>query len=73
MKNNTISVSAYLVNGSANDILTEASPTQAIEEYLFPDMRPPVENLVITAKTNDGKLVTISIGKKTISASIEPQ
>jgi hypothetical protein len=71
MNNNTISVSAYLVNGSVNDILTEASPMQAIEEYLFPDMRPPVQNLVITAKTKDGKLVTLSIGKTSINATLE--
>ena len=64
MTNNTISVTAYIVTGSTNDILVDATPHEAIENYLCPDMRPPVQTIVIKAKTNDGKIVTISVGAK---------
>lgn len=71
MKNNTISVRAYIVTGGTNDMLEEATPHEAIENYLCPDMRPPVQTIVITAKTHDGKTVTISVGQNSISGSIE--
>lgn len=71
MENNTVTAEARLVNGSVNYILQEATPKQAIEEYLFPDCRPPVETLLITVKTDTGQTVTIAIGQKSISAFIE--
>ncbi len=71
MTKNTVSVTAYIVTGSTNDILIDASPKEAIEQYFMPDMRPPVQTLVITAMTNDGKEVTLSISNSTINASIK--
>ena len=71
MKNNTISVTAYIVTGSTNDILVNSTPHEAIENYLCPDMRPPVQTIVITAKTNDGKTVKLSIGQDRIYADVE--
>jgi hypothetical protein len=71
MKNNTISVRAYIVTDDINDILENASPKKAIENYLCPDMRPPVQTIVIEAKTHDGKMVTLSITPSSISANIE--
>ena len=71
MKNNTISVQAYLINGQLNDVVDNDAPQNAIEEYFFPDSGAPVSSLVITAKTNDGKTVTLSLSKDRISASIE--
>lgn len=71
MKNNTLSVKAYIVNGDMADILEDATPDEAIENYLCPDMRPPVQTIVIEAKTADGKLVKLSITQKEIYASME--
>jgi hypothetical protein len=70
MNKNTITVTAYLVNGSSNEVLTDASPKDAIEEYLMPDMRPPVQTLVIKAITSDGKEVKLSISQSSITATI---
>lgn len=71
MIKNTISVTAYIVTGSTNDILIDASPKTAIEDYFLPDMRPPVQTIVIKAVTNEGQLVTLSISNSTINASIK--
>ena len=71
MKNNTISVRAYLVNGDVNDILENASPKDAIEDYLFPDMRPPVQTIVIDAITDDGKKLNITISPTSITAKLQ--
>ncbi|HEY5370500.1 MAG TPA: hypothetical protein VIJ75_16065 [Hanamia sp.] len=68
---NTISVRAYLVNGDVNDILENASPKEAIENYLFPDMRPPVQTIVLDAVTAEGKKLNISISPTSITASIQ--
>ena len=43
MTKNTISVTAYIVTGSDIKILLNESPHQAIEKYLCPDMRPPID------------------------------
>jgi hypothetical protein len=71
MRKNIISVRAYLVNGDVNDILEEASPKEAIESYLFPDMRPPVQTLVMNAVTSDGKQLSISISPTSITATLQ--
>jgi hypothetical protein len=71
MRKNTISVRAYLVNGDINDILVNASPKEAIEDYLFPDMRPPVQTIVIEAITDDGRRLNISISPKSITAELQ--
>ena len=71
MKNNTISVQAYLVNDQINDVLDNESPKTAIDEYFFPDSGAPVSSLIITAKTHDGRTVTLSLSKDKISATIE--
>ena len=70
MNKNTISVTANIVTGGDIKILENESPHQAIEKYLCPDMRPPVENILIEAMTDDGKLVKISIVQKRIYATI---
>lgn len=64
---NTVSVTAYFVTGEVNNVLENASPKDAIENYFLPDMRPPVENLLIEAFDKDGKKVTISITQKSIN------
>lgn len=69
--NNTISVIAYIITGDTNEILIDVKPKEAIEKYFMPDMRPPVQTLVIKATTNDGKEVTLSISNSTINASIK--
>ena len=70
MTKNTISVTAYIVTGSDIKILLNESPHQAIEKYLCPDMRPPIENILIEAMTDDGKLEKISITQERIYATI---
>lgn len=70
MTNNTISVTANLINGSAHDILEDVSPKEAIN-YFYPDSGPPVTFFTIKAKTNDGKTVTLSLSESKISATIE--
>lgn len=71
MTKNTISVSAHIITGGTNEILINATPHDAIENYLCPDMRPPVETIVIKAKTDEGKTVTISVTQNKIYADIE--
>ena len=70
MSNNQISVRAYLVDGSTLDILEDASPKDAIENYFCPDMRPPVQTIVITTKTDDGKIITLSISPNFINVKV---
>jgi len=67
MKTNRISVQAYFVNGSMQDVLEDATPQEAIENYLLPDMRPPVQTLVISVATKEGKHFSISISQTSIS------
>jgi hypothetical protein len=67
---NTISVKAYIVDGSINDILEDASPKTALDEYFSPDTRPPVEELVISAFADDGRVVDIYITPKKIRVDI---
>lgn len=62
MTNNTISVTAYLVNGGLINLLENETAKESIEQYFLPDTRPPVETLSIVAKTDDGKEVTLNIG-----------
>ena len=71
MKNNTISVRAYIVNGQVNDILDNDTPKTAIDEYLFPDSGAPVSTLEITVKTNEGQTISLSLSKDKIYAKIE--
>ena len=71
MQRNTVSVTAYLVDGGINQILEEANPKDAIEQYLLPDMRPPVQTLVIEAQTDDGKTVVLSISNRNVHASLK--
>lgn len=71
MTKNTISVTAYIVNGDLNEVLIDASPKEAIDQYFMPDMRPPVQTLVIKAIKNDGKEVSLSISNSSINASIK--
>lgn len=71
MKNNTFSATVYTVAGTDTTILEEVSPNDAIEQYLCPDMRPPVQTLVIQVKTDDGKLISISITQNKIFGRIE--
>lgn len=68
---NLISVTSFLVDGSVCDILENVTPSTAIEQYFSPDTRPPVSSLIIKARTEDGKLVTLAISPTSISATIE--
>ena len=67
---NTISVKAYLVDGGEMEILNDANPSQAIEQYLLPDTRPPVQTLVFAAYTDEGKLIKLSFTQKSITFSV---
>jgi hypothetical protein len=71
MEKNTISVRAHLISGGVNEMLHEVKPDAAIEEYLCPDMRPPVRCIVINAVTEDNKNVTLTIFQNRISVIIE--
>ena len=62
MKNNTISVNVNYVNGTAQTILDEDSPNEALEKYLFPDSGMPI-TFSIRVKSNDGREVSIVIDK----------
>lgn len=68
MENNSISVNVSFVNGNATTILDEDAPNEALKKYFFPDAGMPV-TLFIRAKSNDGKEVSITIDKDTISIS----
>ena len=70
MKNNTISVTAFIVTGEVNDILSDSTPHDAIENYFCPDMRPPLETIVIKAKTDEGKTVLLSITQNSIHVKV---
>lgn len=71
MEPNTISVTAHIVTGGEIEILKDAAPSRAIEDYLCPDMRPPVQSISITVCTSEGKQITISVGQKSIGAYYE--
>ena len=71
MTNNTISVTVNLINGDQGNVLENVSPKEAINEYFYPDSGPPVTFFTITAKTNDGKTVTLCLSENKISATIE--
>jgi hypothetical protein len=66
---NTISVSASLINGGYIDVLENATPKEAIEEYFYPDCKPPVSTLTIKAVNESGKTVKISISQSCITIS----
>lgn len=68
---NTLSITAYLVNGNEFQLLTQAPPEVALAEYLCPDVHPPVKTLVIEASTVEGKRVKLNISPDGINASIE--
>lgn len=70
MENNTISMIADLASGDELPYLRDATPAEAIQKYLSNHNTQPVQQLVITAKTNDGKLVSISITQHQILASL---
>lgn len=67
---NTISMTIHLVNGSQDAILESVSISEAIE-FLYPDSVPPVFSIVIEAITDDGKQITLELGKDRISGSID--
>ena len=71
MKKNTISALAYVVNGATSDILESVTPAAAIENYFLPDMRPPVQTLVIKAVTDEGKTVLLSITQNSVHVKMD--
>ena len=68
MENNTISVNVSFINGTAQIILDGDAPNKALKEYFYPDSGMPI-TLFIRAKSNDGKEVSITIDKDTISVT----
>lgn len=70
MDKNKISVTAVLVTGAMNDILNDATPHEAIENYLCPGMRPPVESITIKAHTDEGKIVLLTITQESIHVKV---
>ncbi|HEV7331814.1 MAG TPA: hypothetical protein VGN63_12315 [Flavisolibacter sp.] len=68
---NTLSVTAYLVNGTEFQLLTQTPPEVALAEYFCPDVHPPVHYLVIEATTNEGKRVKLHIAPENIKAVVE--
>ena len=69
MMKNTISVSVSLVNGGQIDVLDNENAQEAIEQYLYPDCRPPVSAYKLTATDDNGRTVRISIADGTVSIS----
>lgn len=65
MKDNSISVSVSYINGTEQTVLDEEAPNQALEQYFFPNPGMPV-TLSITARSKDGKEVSITIDKDEI-------
>jgi hypothetical protein len=61
-KRNTISVKVSLVNGGYIDVLDNTDAQEAIEQYLHPDISPPISTYTMTVTDNEGKTVKISIG-----------
>jgi len=58
-----------LVTGTRIEVFDNLDAKEAIKQYFLPDTGPPVSNLKIIAKTDDGKEVTLNISDK-ISVSI---
>lgn len=52
---NRITVKAYLVNGDIADIITDAKPKEAIDNYFYPDSGAPVKTLFIGFVDDKGK------------------
>lgn len=73
MITNTLSVTAYLVNGTEFQLLTYTPPAVALAEYFCPDVHPRVNYLVIEAATNEGKKVILHISQDTIRAEMEDE
>ena len=61
MVTNTVSVKAYLVNGNVAEVLEDAAPKYAIEQYFYPDSGAPVRSLEIDIVDSKGKQYSISI------------
>lgn len=61
MNKETITVNVSLVNGSEANILDNATPEEAISDYLYPDSGTPVRTVSIRVCDSNGKQVQISI------------
>ena len=59
MKPNTISVTVHLVNNSVSDVLEDASPAEAINEYFCQWEADEVKALHILATNHDGVSINI--------------
>jgi hypothetical protein len=66
-KTNTLSVSVHLVNGGSISVLEAETAHNAIENYLYPDCRPPVACYTMSATDDNGRTVIISIANGVIS------
>jgi len=63
---NKITCTTHLVNGTDIQVCNEDSPNQAIEKWLMPDMRPPVQVLAITLWDDKGDEYKLSITQSDI-------
>ncbi|MEO6166119.1 MAG: hypothetical protein ABIO46_08075 [Chitinophagales bacterium] len=70
MENNTISLIADLESGDELPYLRDATPTEAIQRFIANNETLPIQQLVITAKTNDGRTVSIALTHHQIMATI---
>ncbi|HKR06728.1 MAG TPA: hypothetical protein VJY62_18985 [Bacteroidia bacterium] len=66
MYKNRITVTADFVDGSVNDILSDVTPKQAIENYFFPDSRPPVSAIYLSFVDENGKVHKITITQQEV-------
>jgi hypothetical protein len=66
MHKNKISVTAFLVDGNSIDVLTDVTPKDAIENYFMPDMRPPIESIILHFVGDNGKVKVISISQRDV-------
>ncbi|HEY1022699.1 MAG TPA: hypothetical protein VGE06_10335 [Flavisolibacter sp.] len=71
MTTNTLSVTAYLVNGTEFPLLTQTPPEVALAEYFCPDVYPRVQSLVIEATTYEGKHIKLQISPGSIRADTD--
>jgi hypothetical protein len=71
MITNTLSVTAYLVNGIEFPLLTQTPPEVALAEYFCPDVHPRVQYLVIEVTTHEGKRIKLQISPDSIQADTE--
>jgi len=68
MQKNTITASVEFINGGYSEFLSQASPAEAIETYLYPTNKPvALYKLIIT--DDNGKTITIGISKQNIIVS----